>query len=702
MILQIQTTYPLWWIIPCLLGAAGAAWLLYTRNPFGDDEVKRRSPLYISLIAIRFLSVFLLCFLLLAPFIKSSTKKIQKPVIVLAQDNSQSITANKDSAFYKNEYPKKLQALAEELRKDFDVKLFGLEDKVSEGTSFNYSGKQTNLSSLFTEITSQYENQNLGAVIIASDGLFNSGSNPVYAAENSKVPVFTVALGDTTVPRDVLVKSIRNNKIAYLGNTFPAEITVAASKLNGAKTTLTVSKNGKILFSKELAITNDNLSLTENLQLAADEPGTQHYIVQLTTVSDEISYINNRKDFFIEVLDGRNKILLLAPAPHPDLAGIKQAVESNQNYEVVITFASGFTNYNDLKKYNLVILHQLPNIENPAENLLAAVENSKLPVLHIIGTQTLIPMFNDLGTGIAISNYRNQINDALPLLNDGFSLFTLSEETKARLRFWPPLKTPFGTYSQAASANTLLQQQIGAIKTQQPLIYFNQSTDRRMGVILGEGYWRWRLQDFERNKNHDATNEVMTKTIQYLAAKNDTRKFRVNAQKNTFNENEKVVFDAQVYNESYEAITEPDVKMDIKSQDGKSFTYTFSKATTAYTLNAGYFAAGNYTYKATVKVGNREETLNGRFTVIPLQVELLETVADHQLMRSLAEKNGGSMVYANEIEKLTQLIKKREDIKPVSYMQTAFKDIINLRWVFFILLALLATEWFLRRRNGAY
>ncbi len=698
--MQINTAYPLWWIIPCLLAAAGITWLLYSKNPFGDD-VNKRSPLYIGLMALRFTALFLIAFLLLSPFIKTSSRKVQKPVIVLALDNTESILANKDSLFYTTDYPKKIEALAQELRKDFDVKIYGLNNQLEEKASYDFKGKQTNLSSLFTEVAGQYENQNLGAIIVASDGLYNTGTNPIYAAENTKAPIFTIALGDTTIPRDALIKNIRQNKIAYLGNTFPVEIYAEAGKLAGQKTTLTVSKNGKNLFSKELNINSDNFLHTETLQLPADEAGTQHYVVQLSHLDNEVSYINNRKDFFIDVLDGRNKVLLIGPAPHPDMAAIKQAIESSQNYEVVIAYTRGF-NASDLKKYNLVILHQLPTFENPAENLLERIDAEKLPFLSIVGAQTGIPAFNQMGTGINISNYRYNVNDALPLINDDFALFTLSDETKAALRLMPPLKTPFGNYNSVAAANTMLYQQIGAVKTQQPLLYFSPNTERRMGVLLGEGFWRWRLHNFERNKNHLAVDELMTKTVQYLSAKNDTRKFRVNAQKNIFNENERVVFDAQVYNESYEAITDPDVKMEVKNEEGKIFTYTFSKANTAYTLNAGFFAAGNYTYQATVKVGNREEKLNGRFTIVPLQVELLETVANHQLMRNLAAKNGGEMVYPSDIEKLAAMVKKREDIKPVSYMQTAFKDIINLKWVFFILLGLLVAEWFLRRRNGAY
>lgn len=701
MIMQINTTYTLWWVIPCLLLAAGLAWLLYSRNPF-DNDVDKRSPLYITLISLRFAIIFLLGFLLLAPFLKSTTKKTQKPLIVLALDNSQSVRINKDSSFYTNEYPKKIRALEAELKKDYDVKILGLGGNVTETSGFNFNEKQTNLSTLFTELSNRYENQNLGAVIIASDGLYNSGSNPVYAAENLKAPVFTIALGDTTIPRDVLVKNIRHNKIAYLGNTFPVEIISEASKLSGNNVTLTVSKNGKTLFTKEINIGNEFFTDEQALQLPADVPGVQHFVVQISTIKGEVSVVNNRKDFFIEVLDGRNKILMVANSPHPDASAIKQAVESNSNYEVIIAFAKNFTNYNDLKNYNLVILHQLPSFDYVATGLLEAIESQKLPYLSIVGTQTLINDFNDMGTGVTITNFRNNTNDALPLYNDGFAMFTLSTETKNLLKFLPPLKTPFGTYSNTASANTMLYQQIGTVKTQTPLVIFGQSTDRRTGVLLGEGFWRWRLHDFERNNNHTATNELMTKIIQYLSAKNDTRKFRVNAQKNIFNENEKIVFDAQVYNESYEAITTPDVMMEIKDEEGKIYNSTFGKAASGYFLDAGYRPAGNYTYKATVKVGSRDEIINGRFSVLPLQVELLKTVADYQLMRTLAEKNGGTMVYPANIETLAAMIKKKEDIKPVSYLQTAFKDIINLKWVFFVLLALLTAEWFLRRRNGAY
>ena len=36
------------------------------------------------------------------------------------------------------------------------------------------------------------------------------------------------------------------------------------------------------------------------------------------------------------------------------------------------------------------------------------------------------------------------------------------------------------------------------------------------------------------------------------------------------------------------------------------------------------------------------------------------------------------------------------------WSEKKLKDFINLKWVFFLLMAFLAAEWFLRKRSGAY
>jgi hypothetical protein len=52
--------------------------------------------------------------------------------------------------------------------------------------------------------------------------------------------------------------------------------------------------------------------------------------------------------------------------------------------------------------------------------------------------------------------------------------------------------------------------------------------------------------------------------------------------------------------------------------------------------------------------------------------------------------------------KLIDRIKAREDVKPMSHSEVNLKELIQLPWIFFLILLFLGGEWFIRRRNGSY
>jgi len=142
--------------------------------------------------------------------------------------------------------------------------------------------------------------------------------------------------------------------------------------------------------------------------------------------------------------------------------------------------------------------------------------------------------------------------------------------------------------------------------------------------------------------------------------------------------------------------------MVITNSAGKNFPYVFSKTERAYNLNAGFMSAGDYKYKASVKVSDKVYTSAGQFTVTLLQAEQTESVADHALLNALAQKNGGAMFYPNQLDELKAQLLKRDDMKTVSYSHYKLRDLVDVKAIFFILLGLLSLEWFLRKRAGSY
>ena len=699
----ISFSYPWWCIIFCILiGAAYAAGLYYRDRTF--DESNNNSPLTKwAMATFRFLAVTILTVLLMSPFIRYRNTKTYKPIIAVLQDNSESVR-NSFKAGDSAAYVKKMQGLIDRLSAKYEVVPYSFGSELKKGNAYGFGDKVTNISAAIDQVNDLYYNQNLGAVVIASDGIYNQGINPVYSASKSSYAIYSVALGDTTIPKDLKFGAVYYNKITYLNDQFAVRADIEATFLSGKNAVLTVSEvdNGaaKPITTKNFIISSDAFSQSYDFIIPATHAGIAHYQLSMTHLDGEVTYRNNIKDIYVEVLDGRQKILLVANSPHPDIAALKQAIESNKNYQLDIVYAADYAS--KLNDYNLVILHQLPSATYSAENILTQAKALKKSILFIVGSQTSTTALNKAETALSIAVNGIRFNDVTAKGSKDFNLFTISETTQQAITKLPPLSCFFGDYRITGASQVLLSQRINNVETDYPLWMFADQLDSKIGIIAGEGVWRWRLYDYMQNKNFDAFNELMNKTVQYLAVKGDKRPFQVSLPKNIFQDNEAVTFDAQLYNANYELVNTPDVDLKIKSEDGREYPFKFNKTDNYYTLNAGFLPVGSYTYTASVRLGANAYKAEGRFSISPLQLEELRTVADHKVMYQLATQHQGQMYHAGDFEKIADDILAKNQLKPILYDTFLTESAINLRWIFFIILLLLSAEWFMRKYLGGY
>jgi hypothetical protein len=692
---SLVTSYSSWFLLLCLLTGAVYALLLYYRDKNGDF-----SRLVIRILALlRGTAVAIIAFLLLSPMMKSTSRYTEKPIVLLALDNSESILQGKDSAFYKNEFVNKYKQLAANLSGKYNVQTYTFGDKVSQGGTATFSENQTNMASLFTEIKDRYSNRNLAALILAGDGLYNQGADPLYASDDAPYSIYTVALGDTTQQKDIILSRVNYNKIAFLGNDFPVEITVMAYKCAGVQSKVSVSSGSQQPFSESFSIGEQSFSRTFTTKLNASKPGLQRYRIAVSPVNGELSKANNYQDIVVEVLDGRQKILLLQSAPHPDVAALKQAIEKNQNYSVDNFMLSDFNG--SIASYSLVILHQVPSLTDVGFQVTSQLKTLPVPVLYILGSQSNIPAYNNLMAGLMIPPSMSAFNEAIGILNPDFTLFSLGPEIEHMIPEFPPLNVPFSQYKPGTAAQVLLYQKIGSVNTRIPLILFNQGVDRKSATITGEGIWRWRMANYAKVGNQLAFDELFSRIIQYLAIKEDKSQFRLML-KNNFNENEAVEIDAELYNDSYQLVNDPDVTVVITDENKKNFPYAFTRTSNAYYLNAGSLPPGEYSYKATSTYSGKAFQKTGIFTVMSLNVEAMNTVANHLLLNNLAVRHNGKMVYPLQLDQIEPMLAARDDLKTIVYTQKRYTDLVSFFPLLLLLIGLLSAEWFIRKRNGSY
>lgn len=692
--------YPSWFVLFCVLLGLAYALTLYFRT---QDFKQQPKILTWGLGGLRFLSVTLLAILLLSPVLQTMTVEQKKPIVVLAQDHSESIKAGMSKAD-STAYVASLQQLKTDLDEKYEVIEYAFGEEVREGLDFQFTDKTSNLSSVLSTAYDLYSNQNLGAVILASDGIYNQGSNPIYAGAKLNAPIFTIALGDTTIKKDLILKRVFYNKIAYLGDKFSIQADLTASNCVGNSTKLIVSKmtgNRKNKLQEiPININSNDFFNTQEIILDANEAGVQRYLLELTSVVGEVTTVNNAQEIFVDVLDARQKILIVANAPHPDLSAFKQLINTNKNYDVAITFSNNIDK--NVADYDFVILHQVPSTTEPATALMKQLNDRKIPRLFVVGSQSNIGEVSRLQPFLTISGSIAQTNEVQGIIDNNFNLFTLDDAFKNEVRKFPPVIAPFGNFKAAANAQVLLYQKIGNIETKYPLLVFGDQGGIKVGVLAAEGIWKWRLFDYLQRKNYEIFDELIGKSIQYLTVKEDKRRFRVNVNNNIFNENEAIYFDAQLYNQSYELVNDPDVSLVITDESGKNFPFTFNKTDKAYTLNADYFPVGNYTFEGKVVSNGQELKAGGKFSVRPIQLEIFETTADHGLMRLLANKFDGGMVYPANVSDLKEMLNAKDSLKPRLYDTLQTRNVINLKWIFFLILGLLSLEWFGRRYFGGY
>ena len=663
---------PIIYIVVCFFLGICYAYFLYRKEVLITAKKLKRLLFIIRTLFITFLSL-----LLLNPVVKSVHKTKHKPIVILAQDISKSISDSFSLQLF-TQISKQLT--------DFEVRKFSFSDKVNKGLSSINSGLTTNYSNLFQDLNNRFANQNIAGLVLATDGLYNSGNNPLYD-NRINFPIYPIAQGDTLIKRDVSITKVLKNEIAFLGNTFPLEIVLSAQQCTGEHIQIEIWNKGKKIHTTDRIISNDDDYQKVKINLLAEDVGLQHYKISVSQLLNEKNIKNNSYTAYVEVIDSRYRILLLSEKTHPDIAAYKSAIEKNKNYAVeqvnVIDFNGGF------EAYQLVVVFGI----NKNNSLLMQLEKANVPLLVFDIQQN-----SNLKLTSAFSfKSRSGLEEVKAVKSEFFSKFTFSTELLNLIKNAPPLQTPFGKYTLKISSDVVIAQQVGMQVTSKPIILIDQSNLRKLAFIKAEGFWRWKMYDYANSKNNIAFDELFSKLTQYLVLQEDKSMFRIDYKKQ-FTENSSIYFEALLYNESFELINDKEISIIIKNEDGDEFEYEFSRLLERYSLDVGILDVGKYTFLA--KVNGGELIKKGRFDVREVQLEQLHTVADHNFLFQLANISGGKLFFPNQSNEIIGVIKKSKNNFISVSSKEKLKGMINIPMILLSLLVIISLEWFLRKYNG--
>jgi hypothetical protein len=668
------------YLIIAVIVALGASLFLYK---YKSKSALKHNALFVIL---RFLTVFLILVLLINPKIKNTRVYNEKPNLLILSDNSNSIAHLKQENAVVNLI--KAYNTNTKLAEKFNVINYKFSDDLNTLDSLDFKSKQTNISKSLEQLNQIYKNS-VSPTILITDGNQTIGNDYVFSSKSYDNSIYPVVIGDTTIYDDLSIKALNVNKYAYLKNKFPVELILLYQGNESIQKTLNISSNGTSVFSKTVQFSKENNSQILHIELPTSRVGVQTYVASISALENEENILNNTKNFAIEVVDESTKVALVSTIPHPDLGLLKKSIETNkQRKATILEPKEALSQIND---FQLVILYQ-PN--NSFNSFLQEIKTKNSNSWIITGSKTDWNFLNKNNTKFNFEATL-QTEDYQPELNSGFNAFIIPD---INFKDFPPLQSTFGTSQFNLPFQTILYKTVNGINSKEPLFVTMEDGTERHAVLFGENIWKWRAQSFLNQQSFSAFDEFIGKTVQYLASKQ--RKERLSLDYLSFYDGtEAQVLKAQVFNKNYEFTENQEVLITLKNTDtNETKTLPLVLNNTYYTANLSQLEAGDYTF--TVSIPKENLSKSGAFKILDYNIETQFSSANISKLNTVANQKGTSVYTVNDFEEqINQLVNDKRYL-PIQKSQTSTEELINWQYLLFIIVLLIALEWFIRKYKG--
>lgn len=635
------------------------------------------------LFALRTFVLFLLFLLLINPTIEKNSFVNQKPALSVLVDNSESTKYFGQDTLVNSIVGDFKSNSA--LNDKFDVNYYSFGENFRLNDSVDFSEAQTDLYNPLKSINDINKGKN-NAVVLLSDGNQTVGND--YEYTNIQKTVYPLVVGDTLQYEDISIAQLNVNRYSFLNNQFPVETILLYDGNQQTRARFTIEKNGKIVYSKQLTFDADNPSQTIQTNLKSEKEGVNFYTARIQYLENEKNKVNNQKNFSVEVIDKQSQVLILSSIYHPDLGALKKSIESDQQRKVTIKIIDGNLEMND---FQLVVLYQ-PNYQ--FKSIFDKIKKEKINYFLVTGAQTDWNFINSQDIGIR-KNSIEQTEDYAGNFNAGYLIFAQKDIGFNEL---PPLRDKYGDSSIDIPHQTLLFQSISGFNSQESMLSTADQNNHKKVFLQGEGIWKWRSNTFLKYNSFEKFDEFMGNLIQYASSKKVRNRLDVDIN-SIYNANELIQVGAFYVDSNYEFDPRATLILAVKNKETQETkSYPFSLKSNSYQVDIEALPSGEYEY--TVSVEGQTISKRGSFQISEFSVEEQFTNANTEKLQRLAEKTEGKLYYGAQGNTLANDL--LNDTRYVTLQKSVVKkeSIIDWRWILFLIVGLLAIEWFTRKYHG--
>jgi hypothetical protein len=675
--------------------------------------------LRVTLIVFRSLALAVLLFILFQPVLNLEESISIEPKIAIIYDNSKSMTVE-DAGTSRSDILRTLADSDELSRLDDDEHRFYLLGQSAyplqefELDSLTFLQSETNISDALQKIHDDLKEENLRAIVLASDGVVTRGKNPLYTAEALGLPVYTIGIGDSTEKKDVLVADLMANAVAYVDNVVPVEVTVRSAGFNEGTVKVALRDGNTTIDTKSLELKSGGNEYPLAFEYIPKSEGSKKLTVSISSLPGELTQKNNSQSAFMKVLKTKMKVAVIAGAPSADVSLFQQLLRKDENVEPAMfiqkTSSSWYgdpPNPKALEEADCIVLIGFPLNSSPGailQSLRKVIEESSKPLFIVLSRNCDIRRLEStLGSSIPLQSLqiRNNENEVFiepseanvqnPIVRTGI-------ENDAWAKLPPLFKTEAG-FKLKVGATVLATMKINSVVFNEPVIVTRKVNRQRVLMSTAYGFWRWQLAwDVMDGRVPEM---LVSNAVRWLTSRENEKQVRISPVKEFFDSSEPIAFQAQVYDESYEPVNNATVDVLIQTSDGDRELILNPLGNGFYRGVIEQLGEGDYSYSGTASNdGNAFGKDRGRFSVGELNREFINTRTDTKLLRQIAGRSGGRYFPADDIDGLADAVLNSEDFVQEENIVKSDIQIWNLLLLLGIAVLFFAIEWFLRKQSG--
>lgn len=667
------------------------------------------------LMALRWTSLSLVLLLLAEPVVRSLARSSEDPVVAVLFDTSRSLSLDVHPDIDHSAAVRLALDEVSEAADGANVETYRFGAALErwapvDADTGSFDGSRTDMAAALESVRSAYIGRPLRGVVLMSDGRYNTGGNPLYVAERYPVPIHTVIVGDTTAYRDLRIERVATNEVGYVDRELPVQVTLHAKGFADRVVVVSLSGPGIDPVDANVRFGEEETEVAVDLVVTPTSEGFHSLEAAVDVLAGERTGANNKVSFGVRVMERKLTILLIAAGPSPDVAAVREMLESDSDLEVeAYTQKSSSTWYEgspppkSLDRFDAIMLAGYPG-RYAEPSVLDAVTESDKPVLFLLDRTTDLRLVRDRLERVlpaSVRTVRSGFIEAAPVqspVGRTHPILSLPGEID-RL---PPVAYSSSRWEATPDARTLATVSVRGVVLDEPLLVVRTRSGTRSAAILGAGIWRWRNVPTDLADLDQVFPELVSNLLQWITTKSDDRPVRVKPVEELFDGTDAVQFTGEVYDESLDPVSDASLVLSVMDSTGATLEYHME------TLGSGRYSKllsrlpeGSYRYRAVAEVsGEPVGADSGHFAVGELSLEFLDTEADVDLMRNIARRSGGAFLHFGELRSLGERLSEAESLAPVVTENEVQLPLRRMVPFLFAIVALLSAEWVIRKRSG--